>query len=296
MRRFLVNIIWSALVFSCIYLFVGLVIVPPTLTYLYGATTQEQIDLAFSTVVEQEYDTIVLGNSHASFGVDPSVFKSRVYNFSHVNDSYNQCFYKLDYLDRKDKLPKVVILIIDYFQFGVFSDSRNYAYQNYFPAEYLSDYPKKNYTALHLWNQLNPLKLNKLQFGTKVRTNKDGFQIKLGQRYTGDSKVRKMEWNNVQISYFNKIAEFCLENKIRLYLFMQPIQSKELSQYTKSELDQFDAHIKTVLSSNNQVYFYNYSNRVLPSEYYSDNTHLNPFGAQAFSLLIDSTLSSEIRE
>ena len=77
---------------------------------------------------------------------------------------------------------------------------------------------------------------------------------------------------------------------------MQPIQSKELSQYTKSELDQFDAHIKTVLSSNNQVYFYNYSNRVLPSEYYSDNTHLNPFGAQAFSLLIDSTLSSEIRE
>ena len=93
-------------------------------------------------------------NSHASFGVDPSVFKSRVYNFSHVNDSYNQCFYKLDYLDRKDKLPKVVILIIDYFQFGVFSDSRNYAYQNYFPAEYLSDYPKKE---LHCIASLEPV-------------------------------------------------------------------------------------------------------------------------------------------
>lgn len=226
-------------------------------------------------------------------GSTQKVLTEKFSTFAHVNDGFNQCYFKLDFLDQNDHNPELVIMIIDYFQFGVFSDARNYAYQEKFHTDYLSDYPDKNYVLLNFWSRLNPLKLNELQFGTKTITETNGFQIKTGQRHTGDSKLRKMEWNKVQMDYFNKIVEFCSKKKIKIYLFMQPIQLKEISQYTSDELLRFETHVKNSLRGVDNANFYNYSKRNIPSEYYSDNTHLNQKGAMIFSKMIDSTISNE---
>ena len=74
-------------------------------------------------------------------GNQPGLFTGvKAYNFSHDNDSYNQMYYKLLFLEKKDKKIDYLVIGTDYFQFSVYGDSRNYIYDRLFGLDYMKDY------------------------------------------------------------------------------------------------------------------------------------------------------------
>ena len=139
MKRFLLNI----LLFGAIFLTIVLSIFHSSdelAERFWGPNTRNQIEMSFKNALSSEASCWFLGNSRI-YRINPDMIENgHWYNFAHDNDSYNQMYYKLQYL--LDNGCKVDTLVIgtDYFQFSVFSDSRNYVYDGLLGNDYLRDY------------------------------------------------------------------------------------------------------------------------------------------------------------
>ena len=91
----------------------------------------------FRNAEKRPYDMVFMGNSRIYRGLNPDSFTTKSYNFAHDNDSYNQIYYKLLFLTAQNKKIQIVLLGVDYFEYSVFSDSRNYEYSKIFNKSYL---------------------------------------------------------------------------------------------------------------------------------------------------------------
>src|SRR5688572_9355220 len=91
------------------YMWIDDAVVPKRL----GPNTKKQIAQSFSHAKEQAYPIVVLGNSRIYRGINPEMFSVKTFNFAHDDDSYNQMYRKLTWLD-SDSL-KVVVMGVDYF-------------------------------------------------------------------------------------------------------------------------------------------------------------------------------------
>jgi|GEM_PF-2271126 len=294
MKRFLYLLAKSGLFFGILYTVAVLWLIPFFLAKKYGASNEDQIRFAFEKVHgEKSFDWMVLGNSHMSYGVDPSVFSRKAFNFSYINESFNQCFYKMRFLKELGKLPDTLILGVDFFEFGIHSDVRNYAYSSYFDPAYLEDYPSTNVQLFYWLNRFNPITLNQYRHGSSSVMMENGMMTRESRGKVGESKRRKMEWLEVQKDYFGRIMDFSAQNNISLYLVMQPLLPQEFNQYSEEELAGFYEFIDNSTSDFSNVRFLNFSEVRLKESNYSDNTHLNAQGAKIFTSMIDSAILSQ---
>src|SRR5688572_16880619 len=78
-----------------------------------GPNTKNQIAQSFNHAKANAYPIVVLGNSRIYRGINPELFSIKTFNFAHDDDSYNQMFHKLMWLN-SDSL-KVVVMGVDYF-------------------------------------------------------------------------------------------------------------------------------------------------------------------------------------
>ena len=59
----------------------------------------ERFAHSFDRAVKRTYSAVILGNSRIYWSVNPDKLAVSAYNFAFDNDSYNQFYYKLKYLD-----------------------------------------------------------------------------------------------------------------------------------------------------------------------------------------------------
>lgn len=139
MKKFLIKILVFFLITSSvfgIYAYAGSLLA----CRVYGDSAMEQIDKSFTNALRREYNLVFLGNSRVYHGIAPDAFPGRAYNFAHDNDSFNQGVYKLKYLLDNNVKIDTLCLGVDYFEFGIFSSTKNYCYDKYFSTDYQSDY------------------------------------------------------------------------------------------------------------------------------------------------------------
>ncbi|MCA9067028.1 MAG: hypothetical protein KDA96_28385, partial [Planctomycetaceae bacterium] len=161
-RRFLQRTIWFLLAPLVAYLPFGILFHEQLLERSKGPSVQKQILGAFERAQERDIELLILGNSRMYRGLNPDHFSLPAFNLAHDDDSFNQMYYKLLWLEEQQKDIRVLVMGVDYFQFGVCSDRRNYVYSTLFAPEYTDDYPpvsifnKRRWVRPGFFNGINP--------------------------------------------------------------------------------------------------------------------------------------------
>lgn len=277
----------------------------------YGIDTAHQIHQSFSNALQEEYSCYFLGNSRIYRGIDPDSFTHvQAFNFAHDNDTYNQMYYKLLYLEKHHK-PDYLIIGTDYFMFSFLNDSRNYIYTPFLGLAYQHDYISGSYNVFsvleeffsdtkYLWKDKRPstsllaickkLLIDPPSVEDLPYQKENGQYIHPGNASPEDIVTRNYEILDIQWEYFLKIIDNCQENGIELYVIMPPTRDAELSSYTLEEINDFDAKIEEAL--NLKGHYLNCCNLEEFKSYtnYTDITHLNEDAASRFSTYLNEHL------
>lgn len=276
---------------------------------IYGMPVAEQIDISFSNALNRNYNTVFLGNSRVYHGINPEKFSDNAYNFAHDNDSFNQCYYKLKYLIDNNIKVNSLFLGVDYFEFGIFSSTRNYCYDKYFEDEYKLDYNSNlfkehidNYQRIFFNHQFILIKSL-----LKIITNKGRFPdsnsyIKPNGQYImygskgspKDEVTRNSLMLPIQKEYFKRILTLCRNNDIKCVLFMMPVRDGEMKSYTNDYINEFSQWIASTIKPYN-IKYYDMSQLDEFKDYtlYDDITHFNERGANLFSSYFNELLMAE---
>lgn len=290
MRQFLLKIFWFILIPMVTYVPFCLFVIPVILQNNLGPNTEKQINDSFKNLNSREFEMLILGNSRLYRGLNPDVFNIDTFNFSHDNDTYNQLYYKLIYLNNHKKNIDFLILGVDYFQFGFQSDTRNYVYKKFLDEDYLKDYPLKLYEINYFLSLLKPAKfLNLFNFENKGFLKKNGQYVKHGIAKKNNYAERNTERIGIQVKYFEKILEFCEKERIKIFLVMPPSRKNELNAYKKHEIKEFNSFIKTFETSN--LIYFNFSESPgFNMKDFTDITHLNESAANRFSRQLNDSI------
>ncbi|MCR5268067.1 MAG: hypothetical protein K6E16_06110 [Lachnospiraceae bacterium] len=272
-----------------------------------GINTADQIRESFKNAVGKDHNCYFLGNSRIYRDIDPDCFTHvSAYNFGHDNDSYNQMYYKLLYLLDHGENVEHLVIGTDYFQFSFLSDTRNYVYNNLFPAEYRADYGdlseieiKKDY-FVRLWSNKQNALLACLRYvlgrpkPEHVKMLKENGQyLVYGQADPEEIVDRDYTVMDIQYRYFRKIIACCEEHDIDLYVIMPPLSEGEIKTHTDEERQVFDTMILRELEGTPyRGHYHNYRNEkgLLPYTEFIDATHLKPDAAQRYSTFLNAEI------
>ncbi len=268
-----------------------------------GPSTKMQIEQSFKDVVKEEYDMIILGNSRMYRGINPDLIGIDTYNFSHDNDTYNQMYYKLLYLEQNHGLPKNLIIGTDYFQFSFISDTRNYVYKSLLDKRYIKDYSFdfNEYMNNRMSFLQNNLRLRWKSLFEKENVNRpylkeNGQFILQGKAMENDTlaKNRESVMLDVQKGYFEKILDYCRDKNIKVMVVMPPLRENELKSYKEDYLEEFNEYINKSIGEVGIYFNFTYDERFNIDDF-SDITHLNKEGADKFSKILWENIEREIK-
>ncbi|MCM1990254.1 DUF1574 domain-containing protein [Oceanirhabdus seepicola] len=259
---------------------------------VYGPNTQMQIEQSFKYALKEEYNLIILGNSRMYRGINPDMFNVNTYNFAHDNDTYNQMYYKLLYLEKNNNLPNSVLIGTDYFQFSFIADTRNYIYKSLLDPEYMKDY------SFHFNEDMNR-RMTELQNNLLLRWNSIFEEEDENRRYLKgngqfiipgipsetDTVTRESKMLPIQKEYFEKIIEYCKDKNIKVIVVMPPLRKNELINYTDEYLKEFNQYINDSLGEDGVYLNFTYDARFNINDF-TDITHLDKEGADKFSKIL----------
>ena len=275
-----------------------------------GVTAEEQIKQQFNDVRGKKYDVIILGNSRLYRGINPKLLNYNCYNFSFDNDSFLECFYKLKYLEKNDRLPNKILLGVDYFEFSFVSVSNKSIYDLFFDNEYDEVLANGNYLSLEksrnldkrinrqfntfcIFNYYNAISYiyNKYFLGDKNIS----YVSELGQyriypqpkASRGDFLTRSSVIISEQKKSYNDIIKLCDEKNIKLVLIMLPLREIELNCYKEDTIKKFDIIFNSVPTVD-YLNFSSIENFTLKD--FMDDTHLNLDGADKFTSILNIKL------
>lgn len=297
MKQFLIKILIFSFAALCIYVPTVLYVLPSALEHIYGPSTKRQITQSFNDIQKKEYDLIVLGNSGPYRGINPDSLKIPAYNFAHDNDSYNQMYYKLLWMERNKIKFNAVLVSVDYFQFNIFSGTRNYVYNSYFENEYQEDYPSFTANLDVFLNRTQILDISRLQFLLKFFEPKkterfmkaNGQYIKPSKAKVTDDHIYSMERLPVQENYFRLIIDYCTKNDIEVVICMLPKRKNILRHFEKDKVDEFNNYINTF--TNEKIHYLNYAAQEgWTVDDYTDRIHFNENAANKFSKILNEDM------
>jgi hypothetical protein len=292
MSAFIRKTITFLLIAAAGYVAFTLLALPFILRWAYGPNIKEQLAISFRNAEARNYEVLILGNSRLYCGINPDQFSQTTYNFAHNNDTYNQMFYKLKWVLSKNKKVSSVIVGVDYFQFSIFTDTRNYAYGPLLAPEYMADYPAGRYRLTYYKEMLKPYKLRALVKDPiyKHSLKDNGQFIRLGEPDPGDFIKRNFNRLPVQEKYFQKILDECKQQGIKVYLVMPPLRDVERQQYEPAQVEEFSKYISSFL--NDQVVYLDYStDSQFTISDFIDFSHLGPEGADKFSAMLSVAIT-----
>lgn len=294
MKRFVFRTAIFILLGGLIYILFQLFVLPVLLVQAFGINTKDQITKSFEQAASNEYECLILGNSKLYCGINPDFLDIPTYNFAHNNDSYNQMYYKLLWVLSKNKVPSVVLLGTDYFQFSVFSDSRNSYYGPLLGEEYINDYQNKEQSIMQeVKDLLKPYKLRTL-LNIPYRPNslrENGQYVRVNSAAELVIQKRNFTILPLQLHYFKKLLDTCNSRSIMVVLTMPPLRLQERQQVTDSIQRAFNDVV--LLPYSNQYVYFDFSTDSRYSESdFMDMSHLNQAAAIGFSQELNKRLKS----
>jgi len=273
-----------------------------------GISTSQQINNSINLVDTADYNGIVLGSSCLYRGVNPdSLTFAKTINFAHDNDSYNQIYYKIKYLDNHNKKVDFIIMNADYFTFSRISSSRNSIYSKYLGKEYLMDYKdiannnlnesfatfiENSFTNSHKQFIKSIIMIVKGKKNNNIY-KKNGQMVFPYKEASPNESARPRESYEplpLQVGYFDKIVNYCEGKNIKLFLIFSPTMNYVLNFLSPQEKAFYDSLFLEKAKLEN-VYFLDYkSDSRFGIKDFHDFSHLNSRGADKFSSILNQDI------
>jgi hypothetical protein len=302
MKKFCKKVFLFCLPLILVYIFVAIFILPSIVEAEMGPSTRTQIEVSFKNALEKDYELLILGNSRAYRGINPSLLDVSSYNFFHDNDTYNQLYYKLLHLLANKKNIKYLVLGVDYFQFSYISDTRNYVYSDLLGKDYNADYPFQNgfsdflnETQLLDFKRIKMLKrFGKSERNKSIYLKNNGQYIKPGKATISNIANDLIDRIPIQIKYFERILAECKKKNIRVFICMMPARDLAMNYYTQAEILEFNNFVKSYSNDYYKLLDFTY-NKEFKMEDYTDIKHLTEKGADKFTVLLNSCINEKLK-
>jgi Protein of unknown function (DUF1574) len=259
---------------------------------------------------------LILGNSHTFYGLNPTFFSQKTYNFSNVSQTiyFDQLLF--DKHIQKFKNLKYVILNVEYFSLSEIENTdedafRKYYYSNYMNLEVpiVSKFDIKNYLLSSSRNLKTNLDLVNRYFskGTIVNCNKDGFGIdyyKIKNQNLSKEAIGTMARHEdnlqdfeVNIKKIQAIINTCKEKNIKVIVTTMPVSRPYSALINESKLKKIFFSCNNLKTKNSNVYYLNlFNDRRFSDNDFFDPDHLHFEGAKKCSLIMNEFINSILKK
>ncbi|MDH8701459.1 hypothetical protein M2138_000801 [Dysgonomonadaceae bacterium PH5-43] len=258
-----------------------------------------------------EIETLILGNSHSYFGLNPIYFSNKTFNAANVSQDL-VCDFDI-YKKYSDKLNhlKTIIIPISYFSlwhnlekseedwrlknYSIYFDiKKDFSFRHNFEISNSKDIISQKLS--YYTNNNHKVTCSKLGWGnTYISTNLEDSGIARASAHTKDSlfSVENKTLFEKNICILTQIIN--LNPNINIVFFIPPayetyrvnIRQEQLALTIKTMTELIDKH--------RNCSFYNFFNEssFVETDYY-DADHLNELGAKKLSLIIESKIKTEL--
>ena len=274
-----------------------------------------------------EIEILILGNSHATYGVDPSGFSTFAYNIANVGQSiYFDKELTLQNLEKLKKL-KYVFISLDYHSlyfsrqrgerniWSYYGNGIKYPTDNYKKANispFLFGYDPKVAFSLIKKDLLSKWKFRNhpyyLDFDVEAGIIKKDTLVKGFISFSGtESNIFNSIWYDSRVNRFDNLVKTSTEKKLvlnELNQLITALQKKGVTPifFSTPTFKDYNTNLDTSINNNNRVdaeilcekyniEFWDYAinNNFIKDEFFNPD-HLNKKGGARFSKMLDSRL------
>ena len=261
--------------------------------------------------IENNIEIIISGDSHTQSGIIDNLIPNSL-NISQSSEHFFYTYNVLKFLFRNNPNIKTVILGTSFHSFGEFYDEwvfeqSKIMYPKYFPIldkESRNFIYSKNFfgfidscpfllkeilvSILNVSNYQDYGFLGKNYISYKKNLNDSIIDRDIKRHFMKNGDVEQ-DFSKLQILYLNKIVELCSINDIKLILVNTPITTKYLDKIPEKFITNYYRNIKHLGS---KVVFWDFHLSNFGDDCFGDGHHLNTFGAEKLSRLIDLKLDN----
>lgn len=252
-------------------------------------------------------ELLILGSSHAYYGINPLYFNIKAYNLANPSQIYIYDYYLLTHYASHYRKLQTLILPVSYFSFFSrgFVDEEWYKHINYkiyMECPFYSDYSKYNFELSQ--PDVYRGKLLKVLMGEEpLNCSASGW----GMEYTLATKNKKWEefspkaaanrhtvkeWDHLEENkgYFEKIATFCKEHNIQLILITTPTWHAYYDRLDSKQLEKMYEIIDEMKQKYGLPYHDYLKDARFEADDFWDSDHLSDKGAVKFTKILQQEL------
>lgn len=284
-------------------------------TEVFYRTVENNYTFKNKRIVSEYHDieTLVLGDSHAFFGINPKYFSSNTFNIANVSQSL--FFDELLLVKHIDSLSnlKNIVLNISYFTLSAKDDSyedrwRKYFYQQQMDLDVptISTFDPNQYSLALTRRFAKSVTLfgEYLKNGTIVTCydNGYGFQDKSNivpdKEKTSEIIAKKHEDNSLDfesnINRLQRMIDLCNQKGVTVFLIEMPVYKTYYGLLDETKKEKINSSLSQLQQKNKSVYYYDFSlNENFNKSDLRDADHLTNKGAEKFSKLLDALIERQ---
>ena len=238
--------------------------------------------------------TIFLGSSHMDYTCNPEYISPSSFNLGSRSQDLVSSFFLYSYYRNRLSDLKHIILAISIFSPGFCLSKSSESYMgDIFCAVYKSDYPDHTYNKKlsFLHKQKNIKNINNYNgfcYPSKISKSEVNLSKRVG------AHLRENNRTPDTLEFLNKLILLKKEDKRHITLVYMPVHSqyREMASMMSGKSGDELLQKITTLATSLSVPVINLYSCFADSDFY-DFDHLNPYGAQKFSLLMKECLEKE---
>lgn len=257
-----------------------------------------------------EVQTLVLGSSHAFYGIRPEYLGPHAFSLANVSQDLHHDAFLLGYWAEHYRHLRTVIVPISYFtcfSHGLEHGQESYRcrfYKIYMDCDYYPDFSTYNIELPNLravkdklqkWLRPKPDPgYDAYGWGTtNTLANKDSVAWQRGDEAAAAVKRHYFSnWDALETNYayLSEMADFCHHHGIRMVLVTTPCWKSYVSQLDAKQLGKMSQCIRRLQKEKGLTYLnYLKDSRFGPDDFY-DSNHLSEIGAEKFSKILAGDL------
>lgn len=260
----------------------------------------------------QNIEVLVLGSSHAHYGINPDYLSFRGFNLSNISQSLDLDYKLLETYGKDMKHLKVVVLPISYSSLfsSLEAGNESWRIKNYVLYYHLiTSYSIKDNCELlngTLTSNLYRLYHYITDRDKLITVSDKGFglnyssDVKNNMEETGKSAALRHTHYDIKLFNFNSeiiqnIIKWCNERDIKLLFITLPAYYTYKNRLNNDQLEDTVDYMVHIERENENVYYYNFldDNDFVEDDFF-DADHLNELGAMKFTKKVDSAIKNEI--
>ena len=258
-----------------------------------------------------EIETLILGNSHTLFGLDPAYFSGKCFNASHVAQYWEYDLAILEKYKDKFKNLKTVILPLSYASFfAKFKDGleswrvKNYViYYGIKNTEHsLADYSEVLSNNLSTSMQRlesfyvkgrPEISCTDLGWGTSYSTRPATVSLeKTGIRNARLHTISSFKYFDENVATLRSIISIFNKRGVKVILFMPPAYQSYRLHLNKKQLNLTTSTAQKIVGEFNNCWYFNLLNDpAFTADDYYDADHLNEQGAKKLSVFFNKLVN-----